>query len=227
MPVDTDPDPPYSPSRPGEMPEWLKGADCKSAGVRLRWFESNSLHQVPFPENPKSYRQGIRWKNRPETQSSTGASLPERAPYGELFASPDILSPAQADALTIWPVRADMGSESEVCGNPALRPAGPARPGDVCPDKAPGVPVKGAPQHIPGHDSYPSSPHCQVAAGFNRLLVGVSGFTLIARLCHASYPRLAKAIRVCPAPIAAIDLRSPQDDEFPHPCLVMPAALKK
>ncbi|GBR00043.1 hypothetical protein AA102526_2008 [Asaia lannensis NBRC 102526] len=48
MPVDTKPDPPYSPSRPGEMPEWLKGADCKSAGVRLRWFESNSLHQVTF-----------------------------------------------------------------------------------------------------------------------------------------------------------------------------------
>ena len=26
------------------MPEWLKGADCKSAGLRLRWFESNSAH---------------------------------------------------------------------------------------------------------------------------------------------------------------------------------------
>ena len=22
------------------MPEWLKGADCKSVGLRLRWFES-------------------------------------------------------------------------------------------------------------------------------------------------------------------------------------------
>ena len=28
------------------MPEWLKGADCKSADVRLRWFESNPLHQM-------------------------------------------------------------------------------------------------------------------------------------------------------------------------------------
>ena len=28
----------------GGVPEWLKGADCKSAGVRLRWFESNPLH---------------------------------------------------------------------------------------------------------------------------------------------------------------------------------------
>ena len=24
----------------GEVPEWLKGADCKSAGCGLRWFES-------------------------------------------------------------------------------------------------------------------------------------------------------------------------------------------
>ena len=30
------------------MPEWLKGADCKSAGVSLRWFESNSLHHFCF-----------------------------------------------------------------------------------------------------------------------------------------------------------------------------------
>jgi hypothetical protein len=28
----------------GGMPEWLKGADCKSAGVRLRRFESYSHH---------------------------------------------------------------------------------------------------------------------------------------------------------------------------------------
>ena len=28
----------------GEMPEWSKGADCKSAGVRLRRFKSFSPH---------------------------------------------------------------------------------------------------------------------------------------------------------------------------------------
>ena len=28
----------------GGLPEWLKGADCKSAGVSLRWFKSNILH---------------------------------------------------------------------------------------------------------------------------------------------------------------------------------------
>jgi hypothetical protein len=30
------------------MPEWLKGADCKSASVSLRWFESISTHHVEF-----------------------------------------------------------------------------------------------------------------------------------------------------------------------------------
>ena len=29
----------------GGVPEWLKGTGCKPVGVRLRWFESNSLHQ--------------------------------------------------------------------------------------------------------------------------------------------------------------------------------------
>ena len=31
----------------GGVPEWLKGADCKSVGLRLRWFESSLLHQAP------------------------------------------------------------------------------------------------------------------------------------------------------------------------------------
>ena len=30
----------------GEMPEWLKGADCKSVGASLRWFKSISLQLV-------------------------------------------------------------------------------------------------------------------------------------------------------------------------------------
>lgn len=29
----------------GGVPERLKGTDCKSVGARLRWFESNPLHQ--------------------------------------------------------------------------------------------------------------------------------------------------------------------------------------
>ena len=35
----------------GEMPEWLKGADCKSADVSLRRFESYS-HQFIFFKSP-------------------------------------------------------------------------------------------------------------------------------------------------------------------------------
>ena len=36
----------YSEVRRGGVPEWLKGADCKSVGLRLRWFESSLLHQA-------------------------------------------------------------------------------------------------------------------------------------------------------------------------------------
>ena len=32
----------------GEVPEWPKGADCKSAGVSLRRFESSPLHRRPM-----------------------------------------------------------------------------------------------------------------------------------------------------------------------------------
>jgi hypothetical protein len=34
------------PGRGGEVPEWPKGADCKSAAVGLRRFESSPLHQL-------------------------------------------------------------------------------------------------------------------------------------------------------------------------------------
>ncbi len=34
------------PVRFGGLPEWPKGADCKSAGVSLRWFEPTTLHRV-------------------------------------------------------------------------------------------------------------------------------------------------------------------------------------
>ncbi len=45
-PIDADGAGRYVRPLPGGVPEWLKGADCKSAGVRLRWFESSPLHQV-------------------------------------------------------------------------------------------------------------------------------------------------------------------------------------
>ena len=30
----------------GEVAEWLMAADCKSAGLHLRWFESSPLHHL-------------------------------------------------------------------------------------------------------------------------------------------------------------------------------------
>ena len=38
--------PPSAPTQPtkGKIPEWPNGADCKSAGFYLRWFESISSH---------------------------------------------------------------------------------------------------------------------------------------------------------------------------------------
>src|SRR5262249_20142362 len=36
----------------GRLPKWPTGADCKSAGLRLRWFESITYHH-PFP--PKEW----------------------------------------------------------------------------------------------------------------------------------------------------------------------------
>src|SRR3989344_3155239 len=35
----------YNSKFSGGVPEWLKGADCKSVGLRLHWFESSPLHQ--------------------------------------------------------------------------------------------------------------------------------------------------------------------------------------
>jgi hypothetical protein len=43
--IDSLRNPIHNPRFPGGVPEWLKGADCKSVGLRLRWFESNLLHQ--------------------------------------------------------------------------------------------------------------------------------------------------------------------------------------
>ena len=28
----------------GSLPEWLKGTDCKSVGLRLPWFETTTAH---------------------------------------------------------------------------------------------------------------------------------------------------------------------------------------
>ena len=49
--------------RLGGVPEWLKGADCKSVGLRLRWFESSLLHQTTgvAGESPRYLQSRSRW----------------------------------------------------------------------------------------------------------------------------------------------------------------------
>ena len=42
----------------GHIPEWPNGADCKSAGVRLRWFESICAH-MHKAGNGKKLRRSI------------------------------------------------------------------------------------------------------------------------------------------------------------------------
>ncbi len=36
-----------APGESGRIPKWPTGADCKSAGLCLRWFESSSYHHLP------------------------------------------------------------------------------------------------------------------------------------------------------------------------------------
>ncbi len=36
----------HSPANLGGVAEWLMAADCKSALLRVRWFESSLLHQM-------------------------------------------------------------------------------------------------------------------------------------------------------------------------------------
>src|SRR6201995_212959 len=40
--------------RLGEVAEWLKAADCKSARASVRWFESSPLHQPNIRGSPTS-----------------------------------------------------------------------------------------------------------------------------------------------------------------------------
>ncbi len=43
-------------ARRGRLPKWPTGADCKSAGLRLRWFESITYHHLKNKgENPLLY----------------------------------------------------------------------------------------------------------------------------------------------------------------------------
>ena len=55
------------------MPEWLKGADCKSASVSLRWFESISTHHFYGQRVRES--QGSLFVNADETKEGGKIAL--------------------------------------------------------------------------------------------------------------------------------------------------------
>ena len=79
----------------GRIPEWPNGADCKSAGLYLRWFESIFSHQKPetngsgFYFEKRSFRASReQWKltyiaeaqpKKPEFQRNCGSSSVGRA----------------------------------------------------------------------------------------------------------------------------------------------------
>src|SRR5882672_4731059 len=62
------------PNSPGRLPKWPTGADCKSAGLRLRWFESITYHHFPvfelrftifdWPDFPGSVEFRIQYANQ-------------------------------------------------------------------------------------------------------------------------------------------------------------------
>ncbi len=60
------------PTRPGGVPEWPKGADCKSAGDSLRRFESYPHHSVVGP--------GLRHRTRIRVGAAGVAQLVEHQP---------------------------------------------------------------------------------------------------------------------------------------------------
>ena len=62
----------------GGVPEWLKGADCKSVGLRLRWFESSPLHQH-FACDWHDSRRGNEKRGRAEGRSSDCVQKKARA----------------------------------------------------------------------------------------------------------------------------------------------------
>ena len=83
----------------GRVPEWLKGADCKSAGVRLRWFESNPFHQfrlrrigTEMPGVDLPARLFMRWYENGNRGSASGRL--RWGQIGQLATELEILKPA-------------------------------------------------------------------------------------------------------------------------------------
>ncbi len=64
----------------GEVPEWPKGADCKSAGVSLRRFESSPLHMTQGDQHVASFDAGIAQLVRASAFQAEGRGFESRFP---------------------------------------------------------------------------------------------------------------------------------------------------
>src|SRR5262249_61951910 len=72
---------PFAGTVPGEVPERPKGADCKSAGVRLRRFESSPLHTGHVGvSDPPSRRRGSSSVGRARAFQARGRGFDSRLP---------------------------------------------------------------------------------------------------------------------------------------------------
>ena len=64
----------------GEVPEWPKGADCKSAGVSLRRFESSPLHMNCGDQHVANFDAGIAQLVRASAFQAEGRGFESRFP---------------------------------------------------------------------------------------------------------------------------------------------------
>jgi hypothetical protein len=64
----------------GEVPEWPKGADCKSAGVSLRRFESSPLHMNSGDHHVANLDAGIAQLARASAFQAEGRGFESRFP---------------------------------------------------------------------------------------------------------------------------------------------------
>src|SRR4029078_3846882 len=64
----------------GEVPEWLKGADCKSAASWLRRFESSPLHHWSAAVSGRTRKAGVAQLVRASAFQAEGRGFESRFP---------------------------------------------------------------------------------------------------------------------------------------------------
>ena len=82
------------PAEQGEVPEWLKGADCKSAASWLRRFESSPLHQgLPGGVSGEAIMAGIAQLARASAFQAEGRGFESRFPLQFARVGQSVVSP--------------------------------------------------------------------------------------------------------------------------------------